>query len=466
MPNHSTLFVAPSAEALFRYKLVSVVQAAVARGQKLSDVVADVTSRSHVDLDGSARQVSRRSLYRWLAAFAQLGLPALQPVVRPVAAHSTVLSSRFVDFLVIEKGQDPDTSIPELIRRARELGVISVELPVDRTTVYRECKRLGVHLARRKRRNAPDRDTRRFAYPHRMQMCLCDGKHFRAGANRLRRVALIFLDDCSRDALHAVVGTSECPELFLRGLYETCCLHGFADTYFLDGGPGFVALDTIDVIQKLHALLVHGESNYPQGHGKIEKLNQTVKADLLRGWDGRADIDPEPRALELRLQHYLREVYNHRPHESLDNQTPHQRFAADTKPLRFAACDAALRQCFVLRVERTVSNDHIVSLGPVDYELPTGYARQRIALYRNLLDHTVSILHQCRLVQLHPVDLTLNAISRRARLNTGAKPALAPEANPLPKSAADLAFERDFAPAVDADGGFSLASHREDKTQG
>jgi hypothetical protein len=39
-----------------------------------------------------------------------------------------------------------------------------------------------------------------------MQMVLCDGKHFRAGAARLRRVALFFLDDATRMGLHVVVG--------------------------------------------------------------------------------------------------------------------------------------------------------------------------------------------------------------------------------------------------------------------
>lgn len=462
MPKDSIINSAPSAEALFRYKLVSVVQAAVARGEKLAAAVTDTASRIHYDMQGNPRRISRRSLYRWLSALQQDGFSALQPATRPIARESLVLSSPFVEFLVREKNQDPDVSIPEIIRRAREREVIGNDLPVDRSTVYRECKRRGLYLSRRRRRHASDRDTRRFAYPHRMQMCLCDGKHFRAGAQRLRRVALIFLDDSSRYGLHVVVGTSECPELFLRGLYEKNCRHGSADAYFLDGGPGFVALDTADIIRKLGANLVHGEAHYPQGHGKIEKLNQTVKADLLRGWDGRADIDPDPRALELRLQHYLREVYNHRPHESIDDESPHARFIADTRPLRLLASDVELRRRFVLHVERVVSNDHIVSFASIDYEVPTGHARQRITLHRNLLDGTISMNHGGRLVRLHPVDLALNSVSRRARLNTSANPK-PPETHPLPKSAADLAFERDFAPAVDADGSFLQPSRDEDE---
>ena len=77
----------------------------------------------------------------------------------------------------------------------------------------------------------------------------------------------------------------------------------------------------------------------------------------MRGYDGRADIDPDPSALSLRLQHYLREVYNHKPHESLNGLTPYERFRADERPLRMHESDEELRSRFVLHIKRTVSAD-------------------------------------------------------------------------------------------------------------
>jgi hypothetical protein len=55
---------------------------------------------------------------------------------------------------------------------------------------------LGIDTSRGKQ--PVNRDSRRFVYPHRMQMVLCDGKHFRAGAARLRSMAYFFLDDATR----------------------------------------------------------------------------------------------------------------------------------------------------------------------------------------------------------------------------------------------------------------------------
>jgi transposase InsO family protein len=320
---------------------------------------------------------------------------------------------------------------------------------VDRTTVYRVLKRMGEGVGRRRTAD-PERDTRRFAYPHRMQMVLCDGKNFRAGITRARRVALFFLDDASRYGLDASVGTSESAEFFLPALYEKTRRYGIADIYYLDQGPGFIAQDTFEIMRRLGALLIHGEAAYPEGHGKIEKFNQTAKHDLLRGYDGRADIDPDPKALTLRLRHYLREVYNHRPHESLSGATPFERFHSDERGLRMPSSEEELRRRFVIHIQRRVTPDHTVSVDSLDYEVPRGHAGEKVIVYRRLLEKSLAIMHEGRLVELHPVDLHANARSPRAR-----PPRQDDPRPPLPKSAADLAFERDFSPVVDPDGGCS-----------
>ena len=441
---------APSPEALFRYRLVSEVAACVLGGEDRAGVVRALAGQAHHDLTGRLRPVSERTLYRWLARYRAEGFAGLLPILRPRVDRSVVIRDEVLDFMAAEKVLDPRASIPELIRRAREKGLVRSFERVDRTTVYRALRRMGTEVGRRRRRG-PDRDTRRFAYPHRMQMALCDGKHFRAGITRARRVALFFLDDASRFGLHALVGTSESARLFLQALHQKTSRYGIADIYYLDQGPGFIAEDSLEVVRKLGALLIHGETAYPEGHGKIEKFNQTAKNDLLRGYDGRADIDPDPKALSLRLQHYLREVYNHRPHESLGGATPSERFHADERPLRMPPNEDDLRRRFVIHLHRTVTPDHTLSVDSIDYEVPTGHAGERVLVYRRLLEDRLAILHEGRLVDLHPVDLHANARARRAR------PQDTPDDSqpPLPKSAADLAFERDFSPVVDPDGGFS-----------
>lgn len=448
-----------SNEALFRFQVVSQVLSLIAGGERKKDAINDVAEvQHHCAITGVARLVSPRTVDRWLTAYDKHGLAGLERRSRRISeAASAVLSKDFIELLRKEKDADATTSIPEIIKVARAKGILTPQDQVDRTTVYRVARRLGLPVAQRR---APhDADQRRFAYPHRMDAVLCDGKHFRAGPKRARRVALFFLDDATRRGLHVVVGTSESAVLFLRGLYELLLKYGKMTVLYLDHGPGFIAGDTLVIVGRLGIHLIHGTKAYPEGHGKIERFNRTVKAAVLRRLDGRPGIDPACHALELRLQHYLDEQYNRDPHEKLDNQTPRERFDQDHKELVFFEDRDVVRKKFEVTLSRRVSKDNVVSIDSVDYEMPGGYRGARVLLRRKILDGgRVLFCHQGRFMELHPVDLAANARSRRVSGTRESPPQNA--ATPRP-SAADIAFENDYGPVVDADGGYSDTPHKE-----
>ncbi|MCP3980170.1 MAG: transposase [bacterium] len=436
-----------SSEALFRYFVVSKVVAQVLGNEPRSDAIRAVAADAHMFFGGSLRRCSARTIYRWISAYELDGISGLEPKLR--MTRSSALPAKLLDFLVEENRGDRRASIPELIRRARERDVLEPDEIVHRSTVFRACKRMGLSITRRKK--AKHRDSRRFAYPHRMDMVLCDGKHFRAGEQRHKRVALFFIDDATRSALHTVVGTSETQELFQRGVYGCIAKHGLMSACYVDHGPGFIAADTIAVFANLDIPLIFGEVGYKEGRGKVERFNRTADADVLRNLDGRPDVDSDCRALELRLQHYTDQEYAHRPHEGLDNGTPWQRFHNDPKPLRFPEDRQALRSKFEVWLTRRVSSDHIVSIDSALYELPKGHAGRIVMLRRRLLDGTIGFLHDGRVIDLHHVDLAANARARRARPGEQDD-----QPEPMPrKSAADLAFEHDFGPVVSDDGGLA-----------
>ncbi len=437
-----------SSTALFRFAVLCQVLTALHGGEDLAESVRAVAARQHLFFDGSPRRVSARSIYRWLAAYHVEGMAGLEPGRRSAPAKpSSTLPRTFVDFMDREKRKDPEASIPELIRRAVELGILKSPEDVSRSTVYRTALRLGLPVTRGKR--AKDRDARRFAFPHRMDMVLCDGKHFRAGEARGKRVALFFIDDATRFILHLVVGPSETAELFQRGLYECILRHGLMSAVYVDHGSGFIAEDTLAVFANLNIPLIHGEVAYKEGRGKIERFNRTAKAAVLRGLDGRPDVDAECGALELRLRHYTDTSYAHQPHEGLGGDSPWQRFSADPRPLRWPEDRQALRAMFEVWIERRVTADHTVPIDSIDYEMPRGYAGRKVTLRRRLLDGTIGFLHEGRLIDLLPVDLHANARAPRARDRGDEAPAPMP-----PITAAELAYRRDYQPIVDADGGF------------
>lgn len=438
-----------SAEALFRFSVISKVLARELGGQKRSRAVRAVAAEDHATVAGLLRRVTLRTLYRWLAAYRDAGLGGLEPRAREGAESSAVLETALLEFLRDEKTADPRASIPELLRRARELKVLAPDAKVSRSTVWRAVKRMG--LPTRIRPSKAEGDMRRFAYPNRMMMVLADGKHFRAGADRRKRVALFFIDDATRKGLHVVVGTSESTELFLRGLYELIRKAGFMLVIYLDNGPGFISGDTLAVIANIPGVhLIHGTASYAEGHGKVERFNRTAVANVLRGLDSAADVDPECGALELRLDHYLGQ-YNRWPHESLDGQCPGERWDADPRPLRFPENDDELRDFFVVTETRSVSKDHVIKYDGAQYEAPRGLGDSKVEVHRKVLDAELFIIHEGKALRLHLLDREANARDRRARQLDPETPVTG---EGVPRTAASIAFDKDLGPLVDHEGGF------------
>lgn len=285
-PRPPNLPTAPSPEALLRYAVLAQVEALVLGGCSAGAALC-VRSPGESTLHPHGRRVrvSVRTLQRWRAAYAAGGLEALEPRSRRRTLTSVVLSEAMVTFLGTEKERDPRASVPELLRRAKVRGIIPTDLAVDRTTVWRACRRMG--LPTRPRPSKHEGDMRRWMYVQRMQCVLCDGKHFRAGAARLRRVALFFLDSATRYGMDVVVGASESTALFLGGLHDLVTKHGLVDLLYLDHGPGFISGDTHAVVQGgLGAWLIHGKAKYPQGRGAVERFNRTAHDQVLRSLDG------------------------------------------------------------------------------------------------------------------------------------------------------------------------------------
>ena len=159
----------PNPEGLFRYSILSQVINRILGGQTRPEAIEAVSSRIVMDLVGKTRSISVRTIYRWLAAFEEGGSQALEPTIRTSQVLS--LPEDLLDFFKQEKLADPIVSVPELIRRAQILGHISPNETIDRTTVWRNLKRMGVNTKRVKSVKASKKHhCKRFSFPHRMDM--------------------------------------------------------------------------------------------------------------------------------------------------------------------------------------------------------------------------------------------------------------------------------------------------------
>jgi hypothetical protein len=247
-----------------------------------------------------------------------------------------------------------------------------------------------------------------------------------------------------------VVGKSENPRLFLRGLFSVIETAGIMDGIYLDRGPGFKAKISFTICARIGTALILGRARYPPGHGKIERFNQTCLNDLLRGIAQDPLIDPDCRSLEHRINHYITNMYNHRLHEGIEGLSPEVKWSADTRPLRIPSDMRLLESHFVITSRRKVSRDNVVMVRGVGYEMPAGYDGRKVDVYDHTLEHRLTVIHEGKHVRLLPVDLAANARAERRRRVEKERPA-----GPGPiKTAAQLLYERDHKTIVTTGGDY------------
>ncbi len=169
---------------------------------------------------------------------------------------------------------------------------------------------------------------------------------------------------------------------------------------------------------------------------------------MLRTFRGNPEIDADCASLELRIEHYNAHVYNRRAHESVAFDTPESRFLADKRALEPIDDPERIRKYFVITVRRKVSRDNIVKIRGLPYEMPRGYAGTVVNIDRHLLDRTVSVLHDGKMVVLSRVDTVLNAVTRRRPARKSKEPVVYVPV----RTAATMAFERDHQPLVGKSG--------------
>lgn len=433
--------------ALGRFAVISVVICKVKTGMSLGQAISEVSKLIVADSQGLPMHYNRSTLYRWYRKYNSNNFSGLTDKPHPKEAVSRSLSKKFVDFLVKEKTVDPDASLPEIIRRA-EVDEIVDKGTLSRSSVWRTARRLNLPIFSDKDKKGLD--MRRFAHQYRMKMLLCDGKHFRVGLAKVKRVALIFLDDATRFGLGAVVGTAEDRALFLRGLMKILKRFGYMEGLYMDHGPGFDADDTALICSRLNIPIILGRVRYPEGHGKIEKFNQTLKNHLLRGLSDDPHIDTACESLEYRIEHYLLKIYNHRVHKSLNGQTPDKAWEASDRPLSPLTDLQKVEEQFIITISRKVSRDNVIMVDDIPYEMPLGYRGCKVQVFRCFLENKIKVLHEGKHMTLSQVDLHGNARDRRIK-REAKKEKITPG---RVRTAAQRHFDKDHSCVVSPDGDF------------
>ncbi|MDQ3400668.1 MAG: DDE-type integrase/transposase/recombinase [Chloroflexota bacterium] len=404
--------------ALFRFGLIADLVQLEPHHRGLYALLEKKAEGDYTIPGSLRRHVAAETLRGWLRGYRRGGFDALVPRVRADEGSARSIPSLVVDLLCQMKEDQPELSIPALLKKARadHAGVITDEVALPESTVHRVLARRG--LMRKKPGDPTSNDRRRFQHESAGDLWMSDvmyGPKIR-DAGRPRRTYLIALiDDATRLVPHAAFTFSEGAVTYLSVLEQAIRRRGIPKRLYVDNGAAFRSKQLAIVCAKLGIALIHAKPYKPQGKGKMERWFRTTRMQLLPllGAEQLVSLDAMNRALAA----WVEGEYHHAPHRGLEGETPADKWARSSDGVRMPGADLA--DCFLAEQKRCVQKDRTVTLDGVAFEVDAALVGERVALRydpaRSPAKRLVEVWHQGRRVEIaRPVDVLANCFVKRS----------------------------------------------------
>jgi len=419
--------------ALFRYSLIAEFIHLPAGSRGLYARLRD-KARADYTIPGSTRvRVAAETLRHWLKDYRRGGFDALLPKGRSDRGRPRVLPQAVADALLSLKEEQPQLSIPQLIRVAQQSGAAPAALTLPVSTVHRLLSRAGLMHKTGDEDEASAKDRRRFAFAHAGQMWMSDVMHGPSvavpGRGRRKTYLIAFIDDATRVVPYCEFALSENTQAFLLVFKQALIRRGIPQRLFVDNGANYRSQHLALVCAKLGVALIHARPYQPSGKGKIERWFRTARAQLLRRL---SPSDTESlESLNRRLHAWVDSEYHHSPHRGLEDQTPLDRWAMSAERVRLPGPNLDLDALFLFEAKRRVQRDRTVSLNGTVFEVDAALVGHTVTLRYDPAAppaHGVEVWHEEKFVsRATPVDAYANCFVRRNRPTQNIEPDAPPD---------------------------------------
>jgi transposase InsO family protein len=405
--------------ALFRYGLIAEFVHLSPGSPGLYARLREKASGSYTIPGSQRNRVAAETLRDWLKRYRQGGFEALLPKARADRGHSRALPQAIADVLLTLKEEQPELSIPQLIRAAREQAALPESVTLPPSTVHRLLSRAGLM---QKDREAPtSQDRRRFAFAHAGELWMSDVMHGPsvAVAGRARRKAYLiaFLDDATRVVPYCAFALSENTQAFLPVFKQALIRRGSPQRLYVDNGANYRSQHLALVCAKLGIALIHSRPHQPEGRGKQERWFRTVRAQFLTRLTEADTASLE--VLNRRLWTWVESEYHQTPHRSLDDHTPLERWALCADQVRVLDVNLDLDDLFLFETKRRVQRDRTVSLNGTVFEVDAALVGEKVTLRYDPAAppaRGVEVWHAGQFIaRAQPLDAYANCFVRRQR---------------------------------------------------
>ena len=316
-------------------------------------------------------RIGRSTILRWVHMYraSNGGIESLHPGDRSDRGESRVLDEETTLSLIRLRQEMPKATVPVLVKKMEERGLVAPGTELKPSTVYRFLHRRNLM----KLNSLEPEDRRKFEaeLPNDMwQSDVMHGPLIDSGGKMKKSYLIALIDDHSRLITQGEFYLSESILSYVDALEKALLKRGLPRKLYVDNGPAFRSLHLEHIAASLGIALIHARPYKPQGKGKIERFFRTVRSDFLTEFRGKTIDD-----LNMTFDAWLTDVYHARKHTAT-GQSPFERFTSNMACLRTAPAD--LREHFRKTARRTVAKDRTLTLSGKLYEAPVALIGKRV----------------------------------------------------------------------------------------
>lgn len=312
--------------------------------------------------------LSERTIRRYLAAYRKEGFEGLKPKGKD--RHGGAISPQLLEEAILLRREVPTRSVAQIIQILEWEGLARPG-ELKRSTLQEKLAEKGYSSRHMRLYSDTGVAARRFQYKYRNQLWHSDikyGPYLPIGPNgENKQVYLVaFLDDATRFVLHAGFYPTMDQRIVEQGFRQSIQTYGVPESVYFDNGKQYKTKWMQRTCSKLGIRLLFSKPYSPEATGKIERFNR-----VLDGFLNEVQLE-KPKTLDglnERLQVWLSECYQHKPHSALArDMSPEAAFRSDSKALQFVEPDT-LAHAFLHCETRKVDKSGCISFMGKKYEV-------------------------------------------------------------------------------------------------
>ncbi len=401
--------------AAFRFQLIVELLSQDVPVQQRMQLVRSLTVQQH-QIPGQLKPstISETTIRRWITQFRSGGLESLKPQGRSDLATSRAIPPQVQEMIVKLKKENPQRTVPIIIKELHLAGYLDDTTSVSRTSVYRFLEAEGLKDKSMK----PAEDRRKFAYPHANDMwqgdCARGPNIFDEQLGRIMKTYLfVFVDDCTRVIPHAQFYYQENCQNLEHAFRQAILKKGLPVRLFCDNGAEYIAKRLVHICAILNIALIHCRPYSAASKGKVERLIRTVRQGFLNYLDvSQIKCLPD---LNSRLWTWVESEYHRKKHSGTE-QVPIEHFMTFADKIRYIPKNIDLDKLFMVKTTRQVYNDRTIRIEGKLFEVPGEFVGKKLAIgyiHDNLSRVWLFDLRGNPVGEALPVDIQANCRVKR-----------------------------------------------------